>query len=263
VESLQYHNSPITIYGNLALMTSERRCTSKLAKLCGTDRTVAPCHSSPHNSLPSLMTLCTRRLAVAVALEAGGNPQGTSIIGSLDNLPTELAIQLLSLLIHGGYATVPVYRQLLREDYHELDLHGLAHLPLGMDGVLLASLLRQHCPRVRVLNMADSPGVFTDLEVRLLAAGQCELRDVRLRGLPLTDDSLADIVSSCPRLTSLDLRGCSELTDAGFEVFAELGAAAPPIRTLSLAFLPELTADGLEWVAVGVGETLEELSLKW
>ena len=68
-----------------------------------------------------------------------------------------------------------------------------------------------------------------------------------LRGFgQITDDVLAVLVKSCPKLKTLAFYGCDQLTDAGLAVLA---AGCPKLETLHLFYCNNITDDGLAVLA--------------
>ena len=72
----------------------------------------------------------------------------------------------------------------------------------------------------------------------------------------VSDAGLQTLVASCPMLESLNLRGCSQLTDAA------IGCLGPALRCLNLNGCDQITDAGLKFLA-GSCPNLESLNLKW
>ena len=74
---------------------------------------------------------------------------------------------------------------------------------------------------------------------------------------PLSDDELGALVARAPSLRFLNLSSCEALTDAGL---AHLKGLAH-LRSLNLASLPKVTADGVAAVVDAIGAELTDLEL--
>ena len=70
--------------------------------------------------------------------------------------------------------------------------------------------------------------------------------DLRRYGSTLTDDTLIRLLGHCQSLRSLNLSGCTLISDKGIEPVAR---SAPLLTDLNLACLPKLSADGIAAVA--------------
>jgi hypothetical protein len=83
------------------------------------------------------------------------------------------------------------------------------------------------------------------------------LRSINLSHSQISDDLLAAFLGECPRLTSIDLRSCHQLTDRGIQ---SLVAQKKNLRQLNLGGCGRLTADSIRAISESCPE-LQELNL--
>jgi hypothetical protein len=104
---------------------------------------------------------------------------------------------------------------------------------------------RFHSVRTFALELdMNVPAVCVDA----VAAGCPRLTSLDLRGCSnVVDAGIERVALCCPNLTSLDLGGCENVTDAGIEVVA---ASCPNLESLDLQYCENVTDTGLATVAV-------------
>ena len=74
----------------------------------------------------------------------------------------------------------------------------------------------QHCPALTALDYSWNGSGVGDRSARAVAAHSRRLESLRLCGSRVTDAALLALACACPRLHTLEVRGCHLLSEAGF-----------------------------------------------
>ena len=129
-------------------------------------------------------------------------------------------------------------------------------LKLSLDGntsAAVTSLLFASCPPLRSLDISWCEGVRDDLLFDLLSPpseGKSRLRhlrELRLSGCDVTDETIRNISRFLPYLETLDVSYCSKMTDAGVDVLtSETSICRDILREIDLSGCVRITNASLE-----------------
>jgi hypothetical protein len=113
----------------------------------------------------------------------------------------------------------------------------------------------QGCPKLRETDLAQSARISDGLRVEL--AAHCNFTRVDLSKWEHTSEELAQgVLSACPNLTELDCFHCKWLTDATLAVCAQ---HCPRLESLSLWECANVTADGVRTLVTALGSQLRRI----
>jgi hypothetical protein len=176
---------------------------------------------------------------------------------TLQHLRDYYARTLTSLSIAGAGVTGREIGRLLR------DVPGLVSLDMshtrGTGPTLHTVFQRSKCDSLRVLDASHSPLVTDAFARDLAASARGSLTSVTLRACgSLTDAGLAHLAASCPALRHVDVSLCGEVTDAGIR---DLAAGCHVLETVRLAGCPAVTETAVFQLAAGAGRTITELDV--
>jgi hypothetical protein len=208
----------------------------------------------------TIAVLCTAR-GIARALAHCKNLSRLTCTGRRVKVNAGIAIPTLTYINCSSAYVEPAVLVALGQRCHELKTlrityeynHQRDHhiTDAGVRAVL------QGCPKLRETDLAQSARISDGLRVEL--AAHCNFTRLDLSKWERTSEELAqDVLTACPNLTEVDCFHCKWLTDATLAVCAQ---HCPRLESLSLWACTNVTTDGVRTLVAERGRQLSQINL--